>query len=109
MDRSVAPAAYFIARINHESKNFLRQNLPIFEVRVGERTALQGREKESWKKPFLAPQARVPDTRFAWWGEDPRAAKRSAKEQFLPYKDNERQGNDDGAMSTDNPSAVGAT
>jgi hypothetical protein len=25
MDRSVAPAAYFIARINHESKHFLRQ------------------------------------------------------------------------------------
>ena len=26
MDHAVAPAAYFIARINHESKSFLRQN-----------------------------------------------------------------------------------
>jgi len=26
---------------------------------LGGRTALQGREKKSWKKPFLAPQARA--------------------------------------------------
>jgi hypothetical protein len=34
VDHSVAPAAHFIARINHESKSFLRQKLPIFALRA---------------------------------------------------------------------------
>jgi hypothetical protein len=32
VDRSVAPAAYFIARINHESKGFLRPNCGFLDL-----------------------------------------------------------------------------
>jgi len=48
VDRSVAPAAYFIARTNHESKDFLRPSMAHVAqpgAVLGGRTALQGREK----------------------------------------------------------------
>ena len=77
MDHSVAPAAYFIARINHESKTFLRQRTaflrpesPVHGVEQAFRPAVKSIEKTlpCCRRPG------APDARFAWRVEirDPR-------------------------------------
>jgi hypothetical protein len=50
VDRSVAPAAYFIARIKHESKSFLLPKLPIFGL-----ISLQFLNSSPFMRPFQHP------------------------------------------------------